>query len=244
MACLASPRSRGWTPHDQAGEAISEGFPALAGMEPGGSRGGGGASGLPRARGDGPCARRRGSRRCGASPRSRGWTLRPAVPTSAHGGFPALAGMDPIRPGAQQRGAGLPRARGDGPAARRSIGSPRSASPRSRGWTRTTRRDLHRRGGFPALAGMDPPRLAVQAGSARLPRARGDGPGSRSGCQCGSRASPRSRGWTRAASRRRYHRRGFPALAGMDPATSGRRSPPPWLPRARGDGPPGGSDRA
>ena len=71
----------------------------------------------------------------------------------------------------------------------------------------------------------------------RLPRASGDGPGSRSGAQCVREAAPRERGWTRPDVPRRNQWYGCPARAGMDPQRDadwegGRR-----LPRASGDGP-------
>ena len=50
----ASPRSRGWTLCARGIGRHPLGFPALAGMDPGGDAGRGGAGRLPRARGDGP----------------------------------------------------------------------------------------------------------------------------------------------------------------------------------------------
>ena len=214
----ASPRSRGWTRGAGLSAPGIHGFPALAGMDPFLGSHWRAAYGLPRARGDGPRRISAGLLRGTASPRSRGWT-RPRSPRAPPvGGFPALAGMDPSHPGAHQAPSGLPRARGDGPRVSTLRHVWETASPRSRGWTpalgwwRTTGR------GFPALAGMDPHRTRRRTIVARLPRARGDGPVSWSIRLGESRASPRSRGWTRELGLRRRRVAGFPALAGMDPA--------------------------
>ena len=193
--------------------------------------------GLPRARGDGPPASEISRSVTRASPRSRGWTWRATHSPQPGCGFPALAGMDPA-PGVQGLPrAGLPRARGDGPPNRRSSSEAGAASPRSRGWTRVAARAVPASEGFPALAGMDPASTCGRQTSARLPRARGDGPCPLTREDSKMRASPRSRGWTRAGGEDMTYTIGFPALAGMDldmceTLSFGRR-----LPRARGDGP-------
>ena len=70
---------------------------------------------LPRARGDGPPTQVLRQRSTKASPRTRGWTLNAkSFPHFIHG-FPAHAGMDPEKWQHDPAGAGLPRARGDGP---------------------------------------------------------------------------------------------------------------------------------
>ena len=70
-----------------------------------------------------------------------------------------------------------------------------------------------------------------------LPRARGDGPASRSFRAVPDRASPRPRGWTVVARGLAGGAGGFPAPAGMDPAPESRPESGSGLPRARGDGP-------
>ena len=233
----ASPRSRGWTFTTTTGAPACAGFPALAGMDPRASWSERRNDGLPRARGDGPARDEADIDRPGASPRSRGWTLFSPAVHGAEPGFPALAGMDPL-PRRPARGpVGLPRARGDGPQYPRSASLRAMASPRSRGWTRARGAAPPRRGGFPALAGMDPLLMADPRVVRRLPRARGDGPPAASGSPAGGRASPRSRGWTHRLALAADRPAGFPALAGMDPTMAGRDRRGVRLPRARGDGP-------
>ena len=234
---LASPRSRGWTRLPRRGRSDRDGFPALAGMDlllhlhdcP--------AYRLPRARGDGPAAKTALSCVETASPRSRGWTLLERVRTRLVEGFPALAGMDRRGRRYSPPPRRLPRARGDGPFASPPSRSGHRASPRSRGWTPQSGPALPRRIGFPALAGMDLPRLYCAVMRYRLPRARGDGPNRRLVVTMPLPASPRSRGWTRHALGGGRRREGFPALAGMDRARWRRSASSSRLPRARGDGP-------
>ena len=112
------------------------------------------------------------------------------------------------------------------------------ASPPTRGWTREVARDGRGDEGFPAHAGMDPPRRSRPWACRGLPRPRGDGPLPRVVLQRPPRASPPTRGWTRPAGRRRIGQLGFPAHAGMDPCPSTRPAARRGLPRPRGDGPP------
>ena len=171
------------------------------------------------------------------SPRSRGWT--PAAgrhPVVDHG-FPALAGMDRCHPGPPEPSHGIPRARGDGPAVLIGISRDVADSPRSRGWTVLPGIGAEALAGFPALAGMDRSAVVCTDPMAGIPRARGDGPQAFSASSSRTRDSPRSRGWTRPLRRRARRRRGFPALAGMDPCRGSLRGPSRRIPRARGDGP-------
>ena len=233
----ASPRSRGWTQPTRPAMARQEGFPALAGMDPAVCFFCWLCYRLPRARGDGPPPMAAPPPPMPASPRSRGWTRPVPLHPRRLGGFPALAGMD-RRPASRSRPAArLPRARGDGP--RPTPLSPRTAaaSPRSRGWTQDLDTPPRHPRGFPALAGMDLSRSRSSCRSAGLPRARGDGPPTRPGCPACEPASPRSRGWTPHATRRRRRLQGFPALAGMDPGSPRFPLRRRGLPRARGDGP-------
>ena len=193
----ASPRSRGWTRRAGLRVYLCGGFPALAGMDPSSWRRPAKATGLPRARGDGPAERPGPHRAPGASPRSRGWTRR-SRPTRPPGrGFPALAGMDPWWCSAARSTPG--------------------ASPRSRGWTHGGSHARPAGGGFPALAGMDPHRAQPGRTHRWLPRARGDGPPASRKAASQPKASPRSRGWTPVDSSNLRDYQGFPALAGMDP---------------------------
>ena len=238
-----SPRSRGWTPLAAPRQGSHVGFPALAGMDPPNSRPGTARPRIPRARGDGPC--RAGWMRPSAtdSPRSRGWTpMARCFPPGARG-FPALAGMDPRHDPWGRSNTWIPRARGDGPREGVLRLLRIEDSPRSRGWTRVGRVGGRGRGGFPALAGMDPSAdllLAIEAG---IPRARGDGPLAIADWAQEIPDSPRSRGWTLIDRAADLRVRGFPALAGMDPPCSGSGGIACWIPRARGDGPDHGRGR-
>ena len=235
----ASPRSRGWTVQRMTEAVLGAGFPALAGMDPPPHPRSPGRRGLPRARGDGPVPILIATAADVASPRSRGWTPGRVGYRVHLRGFPALAGMDPRPLPARRPAEGLPRARGDGPRVLAAASRDWVASPRSRGWTRAMPHpDRHARG-FPALAGMDPGTDVTRRRRAGLPRARGDGPASRTSSPREPPASPRSRGWTRPGGRLGDAGPGFPALAGMDPPPCAAMRLTAWLPRARGDGPPG-----
>ena len=213
----ASPHTRGWTPLEPVRPRPVEGFPAHAGMDPGSRVRAMTGSRLPRTRGDGPVAGRAAGKPGRASPHTRGWTLGGRQSAERRVGFPAHAGMDPgpaRRPRARPR---LPRTRGDGPGAHWSARRPSAASPHTRGWTLGPVRDRGRHDGFPAHAGMDPPFPRRHGRSSRLPRTRGDGPTSSPTAIVGERASPHTRGWTRARCARCARDTGFPAHAGMDP---------------------------
>ena len=236
-SCRASPHTRGWTPGLAVDHRPQVGFPAHAGMDPPAARGRGAARGLPRTRGDGPCRVSPTASSSAASPHTRGWTRggpRVALPLR---GFPAHAGMDPAAVGEGALRRGLPRTRGDGPS---SSFPPRAdvvASPHTRGWTRRHRRARRPALGFPAHAGMDPPRRSGTACCCGLPRTRGDGPSSGSPPRGRRSASPHTRGWTHGRHEPVDRGDGFPAHAGMDPKSRSRRPADARLPRTRGDGP-------
>ena len=173
-----------------------------------------------------------------ASPHTRGWTREVADAPCGHaaGGFPAHAGMDPLswsKTSSRRARAWLPRTRGDGPDATRRTTMlpwlPRTRGDGPRSQSKRRGRTRHVSQGFPAHAGMDPTSIGFPAHAgmtpdtrhrqeSRLPRTRGDGPGS-SRRVTGDRASPHTRGWTPVACRSlSMQHRGFPAHAGMDPA--------------------------
>ena len=232
-----SPRSRGWTRRPRRGLGAGVGFPALAGMDPPRSARHGQPEWIPRARGDGPSIGRVCPCTVEDSPRSRGWTVDGVTQKGQIDGFPALAGMDPMTMTMMTMTTRIPRARGDGPDDDPDVGSDVEDSPRSRGWTRILSGEPRAADGFPALAGMDPVDGPPTAGPARIPRARGDGPGAPERVDAGRLDSPRSRGWTPWGSASLVLDGGFPALAGMDPALLPARRGRPRIPRARGDGP-------
>ena len=234
---LASPRLRGWTRRGGVALRGVPGFPAPAGMDPFIIMISHNRRRLPRACGDGPAGTRTPYHGTPASPRLRGWTLSVRCADPGWYGFPAPAGMDPHRPPPAPPTPRLPRACGDGPGPRPGRTLPRRASPRLRGWTAGTADNPQKQTGFPAPAGMDRGPRRVPGPQRRLPRACGDGPLISVSSSVRSSASPRLRGWTVAAAGIGRRRKGFPAPAGMDPATT-RPSGAAWrLPRACGDGP-------
>jgi len=172
-----------------------------------------------------------------ASPRSRGSARLESAGPHHLAGFPALAGIGPLPARYACTPRGLPRARGDRPAAAELPSLAAPASPRSRGSARCGCRGDRDRHGFPALAGIGP-RSEASAGSCRrLPRARGDRPRKIIAGSTPLVASPRSRGSAPDRRNPRYGHRGFPALAGIGPTSCRCTGVKPRLPRARGDRP-------
>ncbi len=192
----APPRTRGWTGPGLDLEAEVLGSPAHAGMDRRSRCRGPGRRWLPRARGDGPLLRTVAACATVAPPRTRGWTAHRAGFVGPVPGSPAHAGMDPRPRDAHPGCARLPRARGDGPQARRSGPGRSWAPPRTRGWTPHAARAHQARAGSPAHAGMDPGCSWPRPRTAGLPRARGDGPGSGPPPAPIRGAPPRTRGWT------------------------------------------------
>ena len=192
----ASPHTRGWTPPGSPHQSDDHGFPAHAGMDPGGTRPTPMIGRLPRTRGDGPLCDTDFLHMDEASPHTRGWT-----PDTAHDavtvvGFPAHAGMDPHSTGRSSTATRLPRTRGDGPVEIPLQGLFLRASPHTRGWTRHGPHPRPEARGFPAHAGMDPGKLAPADRPAWLPRTRGDGPPTPTSRCSVAAASPHTRGWT------------------------------------------------
>ena len=151
------------------------------------------------------------------SPHARGWTRPEASEAVFDVGFPARAGMDRRR--------------------RSPTGSGSRDSPHARGWTAGVLTFLFVRNGFPARAGMDPAGGVGGGLRRRIPRTRGDGPPRPTVVLGTSTDSPHARGWTRHEHARRHGPAGFPARAGMDPASTRRGRPVMRIPRTRGDGP-------
>ena len=236
-ATSASPHTRGWTLRPVPAAARGGGFPAHAGMDPAACGRRRRRPGLPRTRGDGPTRTGAGTARTVASPHTRGWTLGRADQRSVHRGFPAHAGMDPGRPRPGRAGRRLPRTRGDGPELEGVAHGEHLASPHTRGWPRRQGHCAPQRSGFPAHAGMDLPRAATAMRRSWLPRTRGDGPLGGRGLAEFVAASPHTRGWTPEVVARARRDRGFPAHAGMDPASHPGAGCRGGLPRTRGDGP-------
>ena len=133
----------------------------------------------------------------------------------------------------------FPRPRGDGPSTIGWGSSPSWVSPPTRGWTDSVIVTVIHGGGFPAHAGMDPllaPRCSDRR-CLRFPRPRGDGPCFETDATTVSMVSPPTRGWTPVHRLRDGIQQGFPAHAGMDPASCSQRAVGARFPRPRGDGP-------
>ena len=206
-------------------------------MDPGRAVGWGGASGLPRARGDGPRHPTVFSRVRLAPPPTRGWTLDGEVgwgrgewaPPPTRGwtlfaedmpepppGSPAHAGMDPSAHTIRRTTRRLPRPRGDGPWRQLLPMLKFAAPPPTRGWTRFEGCAAGARPGSPAHAGMDPASVRLRCASRRLPRPRGDGPFYNSINVVYEEASPPTRGWTPPSPGAADGLAGSPVHAGMD----------------------------
>ena len=93
----ASPHTRGWTPFDVVVHVRVEGFPAHAGMDPQKGTPKRVHPRLPRTRGDGPSGTPATAPSSAASPHTRGWTLSRHGEAGPEPGFPAHAGMDPLK---------------------------------------------------------------------------------------------------------------------------------------------------
>ncbi len=123
-ACLrAPPRERGWTHGAERPFRPAPGSPARARMDPSSALEHGIAVRLPRASGDGPWQHRHGSDAVVAPPRERGWTRRCHLMPPMGAGSPARAGMDPAGVSSSGFITRLPRASGDGPEQRRTLGA-------------------------------------------------------------------------------------------------------------------------
>ena len=233
----SSPHARGWTRWAKDPTVYLSVFPARAGMDPSSRRGRRRMGRLPRTRGDGPSPRSADAGLYSSSPHARGWTLALAAYRRAVSVFPARAGMDPEQALHDERLDRLPRTRGDGPLTIRSSPSMTVSSPHARGWTVLSPSSRPACRVFPARAGMDPPRGGDQRQSRGLPRTRGDGPARRTTPENSQASSPHARGWTRRGHRPHARLRVFPARAGMDPFVVHPWRGPTRLPRTRGDGP-------
>ncbi len=232
-----SPPTRGWTPLRVVAGRPDGGFPAHAGMDPLGSAPARLGAGFPRPRGDGPADDDAHRQERLVSPPTRGWTLDAQPSHMERPGFPAHAGMDLVCLDTPTASAGFPRPRGDGPVCVVDARAGRSVSPPTRGWTRWRYVGVASSGGFPAHAGMDPPRCHGTDTVGGFPRPRGDGPTGGSNAVFVRRVSPPTRGWTFPMLISAVVKSGFPAHAGMDRTDTPGMPGAKRFPRPRGDGP-------
>ncbi len=220
-----APRERGWTVRRGGGVVPGNGCPARAGMDRLGTGRCRPPPGLPRASGDGPRTPPAAPPAAPVAPRERGWTHACRSRTRSGGGCPARAGMDRGRATRRGSAAGLPRASGDGPPGRPTLGPRNRVAPRERGWTPRGYRRVVPADGCPARAGMDRHTAQCCCYRRRLPRASGDGPAPGLYLAIAATVAPRERGWTRLAARLAFISKGCPARAGMDPKPARPRCP-------------------
>ncbi len=145
--------------------------------------------------------------------------------------------MVPTAYSARAGAVAAPRARGDGPPSGPFTLPPGHCSPRPRGWSRIEWCRVTSGPLLPAPAGMVPRSGSTSGVGVPAPRARGDGPSTRSPSRSMRNCSPRPRGWSRHQDRRPHRRDLLPAPAGMVPQTLRVSGDQRTAPRARGDGP-------
>ncbi len=234
---LCSPRERGWSRGEARGDGGHPVFPARAGMVPPDSPSQPLEESVPRASGDGPVAGLTAESGLSCSPRERGWSHVEQAHRLLRPVFPARAGM--VRSPARSRcgSTSVPRASGDGPAAKEEAASFARCSPRERGWSAAPSPRRRNPRVFPARAGMvrrphdGRPRLG------RVPRASGDGPPMARSTRPVPACSPRERGWSVGGRVASGAADVFPARAGMVPSPCRQPRVPSRVPRASGDGP-------
>ena len=112
-----------------------------------------------------------------------------------------------------------------------------AAPPHPRGSTPGNVPEGEARGGSPASAGIDPTRTGCRTWPRRLPRIRGDRPGSYMEVEVRREAPPHPRGSTPDVAALAGGPAGSPASAGIDPPACDPRPCGSWLPRIRGDRP-------
>ena len=129
-----SPPARGWPAGAHTADRPCQAFPARAGMARRNGRAGVSRPCVPRPRGDGPTHLGWDEPQVVRSPPARGWPAPGGTRARPRPAFPARAGMARDPRGRHGRAGGVPRPRGDGPAA----GGPQRAtverSPPARGW--------------------------------------------------------------------------------------------------------------
>ena len=150
-------------------------------------------------------------------------------------GYPAYAGIDPVRDPDQRRHQRLPRIRGDRSIVVRISLLVLQATPHTRGSTSVGFSAFLRIRGYPAYAGIDPLQLWQLLLPFWLPRIRGDRPEKVVSSAIEPRATPHTRGSTRSSLYRLRQDDGYPAYAGIDLFQSMHRNVVQQLPRKRGE---------
>ena len=154
-AQMATPHTRGSTCLRCRRGHADFGYPAYAGIDPRKRRLCGGVSGLPRIRGDRPQWLMFSQLVWKATPHTRGSTQGVVILQAFRAGYPAYAGIDPIRLRQCAAKPRLPRIRGDRPDSDQVLARVEEATPHTRGSTHRVRHPLCLALGYPAYAGID-----------------------------------------------------------------------------------------
>ena len=151
----ATPHARGSTPGKRHSGTKSWGYPACAGIDPLSPSPDRWPARLPRMRGDRPLKMIDTGELGEATPHARGSTrIRPM--SHAHpSGYPACAGIDPMRRRCISAATRLPRMRGDRPGVRGLRCARGVATPHARGSTIVQYVKPPPENGYPACAGID-----------------------------------------------------------------------------------------
>ena len=151
----ATPHTRGSTLVPPTGPLTCAGYPAYAGIDPYGDRGSILVERLPRIRGDRPVHQAEWIEEDGATPHTRGSTLKNKEGLKSVKGYPAYAGIDLMARISKAIPQRLPRIRGDRPVQIDVEEQPEEATPHTRGSTLNPLSFLGLLKGYPAYAGID-----------------------------------------------------------------------------------------
>ena len=194
---MATPHARGSTRTYSRARPGARGYPACAGIDLQRKRRSPVLVRLPRMRGDRPRALLPYDYDAAATPHARGSTHRTTARLQTRRGYPACAGIDPRLIARRWPTMRLPRMRGDRPV--RSPDEPPLyvATPHARGSTHARISRGLTQDGYPACAGIDLEQYRSTLARTRLPRMRGDRPGTYEVYEQVFEATPHARGSTR-----------------------------------------------
>ena len=233
----ATPHARGSTLTPEAKAETVIGYPACAGIDPAIIASPRITWRLPRMRGDRPTGLSSRRSSSPATPHARGSTPDVVALRRAVRGYPACAGIDPIRRISSRFCLWLPRMRGDRPPAPAGLVISQMATPHARGSTLSCCPPDVQSQGYPACAGIDPQMAGFSDYLERLPRMRGDRPHYAPSSLAPAPATPHARGSTSHMAYPALAEPGYPACAGIDPVQRTLQSRSTRLPRMRGDRP-------
>ncbi len=231
------PHPRGSTPKRLYAANWPNVSPAPAGIDPRIASSTCATSRLPRTRGDRPGRWGLTIVHPESPPHPRGSTLSSLLVCALAPVSPAPAGIDPSRAGISTPPRGLPRTRGDRPAARFSLIFLIASPPHPRGSTWAFKGVFTPLQVSPAPAGIDPIWPSRYECSASLPRTRGDRPSTGAPSRHAMMSPPHPRGSTSVDADDCGPCRVSPAPAGIDPFHRHRDRAGLRLPRTRGDRP-------